>query len=197
MKRLLGAVLGTLLSVLLASCGKPADPVVAPPALPPPLRTTSHPPPIEKATPVVRKWEPKDTDIFGRWERPCEPVTTGDGKSRRVELLWVDSTVELTTFLYSGNQCQLTTQLSASKESVMFEDGWYPGFPLLNGVPLPGWRGTFQIRDAGASRQVQECDAVVHLVEENGQRVMYIHWSPTKPVELDRAKHRYVFLGSL
>lgn len=158
----------------------PTKPAPAPPALP---------------LPEVVKWVPRDSDIIGRWKKPCSSLPGPHAKSGREEINFVDNDSRIihTVFTYSDELCSKDKQISAAPLELAFEDGWYAIGPQLKGVFVRGWRGVFRNEHTGADPE--DYEAVVHLAQESGERVLYLAWSINKPVLLDAVKDRYVFVS--
>jgi hypothetical protein len=177
------------LSVLiLAACGE--EKLVPSPETPPvDVHVQSQPTPKPKP-PEAAPWVPSDADILGRWAKPCAKSATG---SQREEIYFIADRILIETLTFSDDACGDGKRLRTQTTELAFEDGWEALIPKLNGVFVKGWRGTF--RDESRRPEYVDYEVTTHLAEEAGQKVLYIHWSETKPVELDAARDRYVFVG--
>lgn len=189
-KHLLFLGLSCVFSLAVVSCDSEERP-----AGPPPPKQEEKLPPLE-ASPLTetRVWIPKDYEMIGRWERPCFKITGETGKAGRDEIFFDDTTLVLTKHRYSNETCAQDGQISADSVSLLFEEGWEPSVPSVNGVFSKGWRGTF--REKKQDGTFADYETAAHLVEEGGKKAWYVKWSTAKPIRLERDTDRYFWVGA-
>ncbi len=176
-------ILALLVLVSLSSCTEERVP-----AAPKGKKRTEVPSTIPDEPAEERQaWVPKESDIVGTWKKPCSPSPTDATKSIRQTIQFPGDHLLIETEIFSDTVCG--TRAEVKNQDFIWEDGWNPIVPQLDGNFVTGWQSLFIDETDRDNRILYETHAV--LVEEAGKRVLYMQWTTEKTVSLTRKFDRF------